>query len=48
VRFDLELFALHIIWGGTKISKDGVSLDPANLKRITELPRAEKAQQMQH
>jgi len=38
-----ELFALHIIWCESKISKDGVSFDPAYLRGLTELPRPETA-----
>ena len=41
-----ELFALHII--GRKISKNGVSLDPAYLKGLTEIPRPETGKQLQH
>jgi hypothetical protein len=43
-----ELFALHIIWCGVKISKDGVSFDPAYVKGLTELRRPETAKQLQH
>ena len=43
-----KLFALHIIWCGAKISKDGVSFDPAYLKGLTELPRPETTKQLQH
>jgi len=42
-----ELFPLHIIWCGKKICKDGVSLDPAYLKALSELPRPETAKQLQ-
>jgi len=43
-----KLFALHIIWSGRKISKDGVSFDPAYLKGLTELPRPQRAKRLQH
>jgi len=43
-----ELFALHIIWCGRWISKDGVSLDSAYLKGLTELPRPATAKQLHH
>jgi hypothetical protein len=43
-----ELFALHIIWCGRKIYKDGLSFDPAYLKELSELPRPETAKQLQH
>jgi hypothetical protein len=36
-----ELFAVHIIWCGRKISKNKVSLHPAYLKGLTEFPRPE-------
>ena len=43
-----ELFALHIIWCGRKISKNGVSFDPAYLKGLTEVPRPQTAKKLQH
>jgi len=43
-----KLFALHIIWCGRKISKDGVSFYPTNLKGLPELPRPETAKQLLH
>jgi len=36
-----ELFSLHIIWCGSKISKDGVLFDPAYLKGLSEVARPE-------
>ena len=43
-----DLFAQHIIWGGRKISNDGVSFDSSYLIGIAELPRPETAKQLQH
>jgi len=43
-----ELFALHTIWCGRKISKDAVSLDPVYLKGLTQLSRRETAKQLQY
>ena len=40
--------ALHIFWCERKISKDGVSFDPAYLKGLLELPRPEMSKHLQH
>jgi len=43
-----KLFALHIMWCGRNIFKDGVSFGPAYLKGLSELPRRTTAKQLQH